>query len=191
MNKQLEFLTPKQVSELLMVSPITVRQWAQKDLLKAELTAGGHRRFFRHEVERFARERGLTFNLQRPDKLKILVVDDDEHLLNYLVELFKRFPEIGAVEVAQSGFEAGIKISSFEPHLVLLDLIMPKLDGFEVCQQLKKSPMTRAIRVIAMTGNYSEKNVEKIMSCGAEACLSKPFKSKELLKLIGINKDGG
>ncbi len=54
------YLTPNEVATLFMVSPITVRQWAQKGLLKAEVTVGGHRRFLRGEVERFARDHGLA-----------------------------------------------------------------------------------------------------------------------------------
>ena len=188
MKKLLEYLTPKQVAELLMVSPITVRQWAQKGLLKAEITAGGHRRFFRHEIDRFARERGLTFNTQSSNKLKILVVDDDKLLTEYLIEILECYPEVDEVDAAHDGFDAGIKIISFKPDVVFLDLIMPNLDGFNVCQKLKEVPSTRAIRVIAMTGSYSEENVQRIIAYGAETCLEKPLTNKEILTALGFDK---
>lgn len=189
MHKPTDFLTPKEVAELLMVSPITVRQWSKKGLLKAELTAGKHRRYFRHEVERFARENGLTFKPRDADKLKILIVDDDVQLTKYLTELLDWYPEVGAIEIAHNGFEAGIKVNAFEPHVVLLDLMMPDLDGFSVCKLLKENPNTRAIRVVAMTGNHSQENIQRITQYGAETCFAKPIDEEQLLTHLGLSKN--
>ncbi|MCK5092197.1 MAG: response regulator, partial [Gammaproteobacteria bacterium] len=74
------------------------------------------------------------------------------------------------------------------PNIVLLDLMMPGLDGFEVCRQLKDNPATSAIRVIAMTGYRTEENVKRIIEAGAEECLVKPIEQDSLLELIGINQ---
>ena len=171
-----------------MVSPVTVRQWAQKGWLKAELTAGGHRRFLIAEVKRFARERGLTLQLPDDDqRQRILIVDDNEKLAGYLVELFHHLPDAPEVEVAYDGFEAGGKVEAFQPHIVLLDLMMPGLDGFTVCKRLKQDPTTRAIRIIAMTGYASPENIQHILEAGAEACLVKPFEKQDLLDALGIS----
>lgn len=184
------YFTPTEVADRLMVSPITVRQWAQKKLLKAETTPGGHRRFLRHDVERFARERGLT--LQPPDdgSLRILVVDDDRLMAESLSELFKAASEDVEVEVAYDGFDAGRKVLLFEPHVVLLDLVMEGMDGFEVCARLKSDPATKAVRVIAMTGCQTLENSQRIFDAGAEACLSKPFDPDEMLLAVGIQSAG-
>ena len=182
------YLTPNQVAELLMVSPTAVRQWAEKGDLNALTTPGGHRRFLPAEVESFARKRGLTLNLGNTGALRILIVDDDEQLARYLVELLNRFKEEIATETAGDGFAAGLKIHEFEPHIVLLDLMMPGLDGFEVCRQIKDNPATSAIRVIAMTGYRTEENVKRIIEAGAEECLEKPLNQDLLLELIGINQ---
>jgi len=67
---------------------------------------------------------------------------------------------------------------------------MPDLDGFAVCRQIKNSPDTSSIRIIAMTGEHTEENVQEIIASGAESCLAKPFKSKALfdaIKLTGKN----
>lgn len=186
MNKS--YLTPNQVAELLMVSPTAVRQWAEKGDLNALTTPGGHRRFLPGEVERFARKRGLTLNLTNTGALRILIVDDDEQLSRYLVDLLNGFEEEIVTEIANDGFTAGLKVREFEPHVVLLDLMMPGLDGFEVCKQLKGNPTTSAIRVIAMTGYHTEENVKRIIEAGAEECLAKPLDQDLLLKLIGINQ---
>lgn len=182
------YLTPNQVAELLMVSPTAVRQWAKKGALNALTTPGGHRRFLPADVERFARNKGLTLNLNRSGALRILIVDDDQQLSGFLVDLFNEYEEEIVTDTSNDGFLTGLKVSEFKPDIVLLDLMMPGLDGFEVCKQLKSSPTTSAIRVIAMTGYHSEENVKKITAAGAEGCLEKPIDQDALSKLIGINQ---
>lgn len=184
-HKQKPYLTPTEVASLLMVSPITVRQWAAKGLLKAELTLGGHRRFMRHEIERFARDNGL--NLQRKaanDGLRLLIVDDDAQLVKLVSEMLEDREDL-TIETAVDGFDAGIKVQQFEPDVMLIDLMMPGLDGFEVCRRLKADPLTRGIRVIAMTGFPSPENTGRALEAGAERCLAKPFDLRAIDELFG------
>jgi len=169
-----------------MVSPTAVRQWAEKGDLCALTTPGGHRRFLHDEVERFAREKGLTLNMGKGGALRVLIVDDDEQLMRYLVKLLEGFPEQIVVETANDGFVAGLKIQEFKPNIILLDLMMPGLNGFEVCHMLKVGPNTKAIRVIAMTGYATAENIENILSAGAEVCLPKPIDEQKLLKHLGL-----
>ena len=181
-----DMLTPQQVAELLLVAPVTVRQWAQRGELKALVTPGGHRRFRLDEVERFGRQRGLT--LQFPDKVRrVLVVDDDPQLSGYLVELLGGLSEPIETEVARDGFDAGRKVLTFRPDIVLLDLMMAGLDGFEVCRRLKQDAATSAVRIIAMTGYPSPGNIERISAAGAEACLAKPISVRAFLDAIGLH----
>jgi excisionase family DNA binding protein len=180
------YLTPNQVAELLMVSPTAVRQWAEKGDLNALTTPGGHRRFLPGEVERFARERGVTLNLVDAGAIRVLIVDDDEQLSRYLVDLLSGFKEQVVTEIAIDGFAAGFKVREFDPHVVLLDLMMPGIDGFEVCRQLKS---ISTARVIAMTGYHTKENVKRIIEAGAEECLTKPFDLDILMGLIGLNKE--
>lgn len=183
-------LTPHQVAELLMVSPVTVRHWAQKGELKALSTPGGHRRFARDEVERFARQYGLALAPHISPGLRVLVVDDEPQLRQYLRELLEPLDDVTAVEVAADGFEAGHKVHKFRPNLILLDLMMPGLDGFEVCRMLKDDPETKTIRIVAMTGFLTAENVARIRQAGAEGCIPKPFEPRELFKLAGIRVAG-
>ena len=180
------FLTPNEVAELLMVSPVTVRQWAQKGYLKAESTPGGHRRFLRQEIERFAREHELSLQQPHRDELRILVVDDDRLVAEALVEALREFSVVTA-ESAYDGFEAGRKMLTFQPHIVLLDLLMPELNGFDVCERIKKDPTTRTVRIIAMTAYPSQQNIDRILHAGAEACLKKPIDINKLSEMIGIS----
>lgn len=186
-NHDEPYLTPGQVAKLLMVSPAAVRLWAEKGEIKALTTPGGHRRFLPSEVERFSKERGLVAIKKHKVKLSVLIVDDDIQFTNYLTKLLNKFSEKVEVEVANDGFGAGLKVREQEPDIVLLDLMMPGLDGFTVCQRIKSNSITSEIRVIAMTGYPSAENVEKILSSGAEICLSKPIDKNELLQLLGLD----
>ncbi len=178
------YMTPNEVAELLMVSPVTVRQWAQKGWLKAVTTAGGHRRFMCEDVTAFARERGMTSESDSP--LHVLVVDDNRSFARYLADLLGTLPEPVDVATAHDGFDAGRKIHLFTPDIVLLDLKMPGLDGFAVCQQIKEDANTCDIKVIAMTGYFTPENESKVLAAGADACLSKPFDKKILFEAMGV-----
>ena len=181
-----EWLTPNEVAELLLVSPVTVRQWAQKGKLAARTTAGGHRRFSMDAVRRFAIEEGMASRPNDSWPRSILVVDDDNHLNRFLVELFKSRDDGALVETASNGFEAGSKIQQVMPDVVLLDIMMPGMDGFQVCENLKADVDTMHIKVIAMSGFHSEENEQRVMKAGADKFLKKPFSNREVLVACGF-----
>ncbi len=181
-----EWLTPNEVAELLLVSPVTVRQWAQKGMLEARTTPGGHRRFSMDVVRQFAVREGMASRLRGKGNRSILVVDDDEQLNRFLVELIKSKDCGALVESAFDGFEAGTKVQQVKPDLVLLDLMMPGLDGFQVCERLKSDVDTMHIQVIAMSGFYSQENEGKVMQAGADCFLKKPFTNSEVLEACGF-----
>ena len=187
-KKNKGYLTPQEVADLLMVSPITVRQWAQKGWLQAQTTPGGHRRFLQRHVEAFARERGLTLHSVDDGALRVLVVDDDEQFAGFLVEAITSVDAGVSVEVAASGFEAGQMIRTFAPQVVLLDLMMPGMDGFAVCRQIKDDPATKSIDIIAITGFYTPENAERIVQAGAKVCIGKPVNVDLLMREIGVNR---
>ncbi len=173
---------------MLMVSPATLRAWAAKGWLVAQLTVGGHRRFLRRDLEDFAARRGLRLlapsaQVQRIP-LRVLVVDDDPSFSHFLRELLQL--QGFSVALAGDGFAAGRQVESFKPDVLLLDIKMPGLNGFDVCQAIKINPITRHIRIIAVTGYASAENSHLILAAGAEACLAKPFQSRELLALLGV-----
>ncbi len=169
-----EFLTPAEVAQLLGVAPVTVRAWASKGLCADRITPGGHRRFARHEVERFARERGIPFaSGPAPTVPRTLVVDDDPHIQRLLCEfLAERGVETA---IAVDGFEAGFQVATFHPNLVLLDVKMPGMDGLEVCRRIKADPATRATRVVFLSGYLSAEGREAMRVAGADLCIEKPL----------------
>jgi CheY-like chemotaxis protein len=119
----------------------------------------------------------------------VLIVDDDEQIRQYLTTLLAKEAPTVATAVAENGFEAGLKVKSFQPNVVLLDLMMPELNGFQVCTMLKNDPTTKHIRVVAMTGYPSPENVQRILAAGAQACLTKPLDVPALMTALGIGAE--
>ena len=185
--KRKQYYKTSEVAQMLMVSTITIRQWENKGKLKAVMTLGGHRRFLHSDIEKFARKNNLSLQFSDEGMLRVLVVDDDEQLGNYLFDLLQGLPTEIEVKVARDGFAAGGLVYSFSPHIVLLDLMMSGLDGFQVCKEIKQEHGMRNIRVIAMTGFHSEENIKKIISQGVETCLKKPFEPEQLYDAMGID----
>ena len=181
------YLAPNEVADLLMVSPVTVRQWAQKGMLDAMLTAGGHRRFTMEEVERFAKERGLTLFRPENEALRILIVDDNAEFVSTLKDVLNNIDGDIKVDTAKDGFSAGSKIHSFNPDIILMDIRMPGLDGIEVCRFIKETPSARSIRVIGMTGFPGNGTIEAVIAAGAEKCLTKPFGASELMDALNLS----
>ncbi|MDD5387941.1 MAG: response regulator [Gallionellaceae bacterium] len=179
------YLTPNEAAALLMVAPATLRVWADKGLLKAHTTAGGHRRFLREDVDNFQRERDQINPHSAGECLRILIVDDETSLTRYLTALLK---DIAGTHTATAGdgFSAGHLVHTFHPDVVLLDLMMDGLDGFQVCRQIKSDASTRHIRVIAITGYPTTENIERILAAGAETCLPKPLDEAKLLALLEL-----
>ena len=188
-NQQYEYLTPRQVADCLKISPVTVRHWAVSGKLKFVTTPGGHRRFSYADIEQFAQERGIRLSWDDAGTLRVLIVDDNVELSGYLVEVLKGAELDLMVEVAHDGYAAGEQVHLFKPDIVLLDLMMPGMNGFDTCRRIKQNVATRHIRVIAMTGFPTEENIERIMNAGAEQCLAKPIRAFTLLQTMGIDAE--
>jgi len=181
------YLTPKEVAELLMVSTAAVRLWTENSDLKASVTAGGHRRFKMKDVKQFAIKNNIQLNASRSNTPKILIVDDESDFAHFLKILLTIEIKNSDVEISLDGFDAANKLRDFSPSIVLLDLKMPGLNGFEICQHIKQSPLYKHIRVIAMSGDANSKDIDKVKSVGAETCLSKPIDVPVLLTALALN----
>ena len=183
-KQETKYLTPTAVAQMLLVSPVTVRQWAQKGMLPATTTAGGHRRFARADVEQFAAERNMVLAEQATS---VLVVDDDQQLNSYLVALLQVSVEGIEVYSAADGFAAGRMVAQHRPSVVVLDIMMPGMDGVQVCRSIKDDIHSAHAHVVAMTGHYTTTLEERVLAAGASVLLKKPFDSNELLTHCGFS----
>lgn len=182
------FLTPNEAAELLLVSPVTIRQWAQKGELPARVTPGGHRRFDVDDLVSFAKSKGIDIKdtVQAQKAIKVLIVDDDIQILNLLGELISIKFEDSLIEKASNGFEAGHKLAEFRPHVVILDIMVPGINGVSVCKNIRSNPNMKSTKVIAVTGFYTKENVSAMLDAGANACLPKPIVFDELVEAMKI-----
>ena len=115
---------------------------------------------------------------------RIVVVDDDPTVADVVGRYLVR--DGHTVECVHDGHEALRRIAEQQPDLVVLDLMLPGIDGLEVCRRLRERPTLNHVRIVAMTGFPSSENIERIMAAGADACLSKPLDSERLLEELGL-----
>lgn len=113
---------------------------------------------------------------------KILVADDEPNIVISLEYLFKR--EGYTVLLARDGQEALDMIASEKPDLVLLDVMMPKKTGFEVCQAVRANEALQATKILMLTAKGRDTDISKGLALGADAYMTKPFATRELVQKV-------
>ena len=113
---------------------------------------------------------------------RILIVDDEPNIVISLEYMLKK--EGFEIAVATDGEAALLQASAFAPNLILLDVMMPKKSGFEVCQALRADSAMAAVKIIMLTAKGRESEVAKGLALGADAYITKPFSTKELVLQI-------
>ena len=124
------------------------------------------------EVERFQKTHGFGAGIGEP--LRVLVVDDQRDVADVIAASLSPFHPRARMETAANGFEGLLKVGTFRPDILLLDLSMPGVDGFEVCRQIKRDPVIRDTKVVVMTARSRDAD-PLAMEAGADGVLSKPF----------------
>jgi len=173
------------VASMLEVDPGSVANWIDSGLLKAHRTPGGHRRVAVADLLDFLREHEMPVPVQLETKPTRVVVVDDEPAMTQMISkaIRAQHPDFEVAE-AHDGFRAGAIVATLKPDVVILDLRMPGMDGFEVCQMIKSQEATRRATVIAVTAYPSEESNQRILSCGAKTCLPKPLDLDELVSEV-------
>lgn len=185
--KDKRVFTTFETAKICQVSPLSIINWVNAGRLAAFRTPGGHRRIRREDLLRFMRDSGIPI----PDELRegsgrprVLVVDDDGAIRESLAEYLTTRARPYEVLTARDGFEAGRLVATFRPNVVVLDLRMPGMDGFQVCRTIKADPETSATAVIAMTGYHNAETEARILECGAKRCFAKPVPPADLAAAI-------
>ena len=187
----MDVFTVNQAAEYCRVSPQTIVNWINDGKLAAYKTAGGHRRIKMDDLDAFLKEHDMpAFDLaseqkEEPDGRKtILVVDDDPVIVETITASLEEDEHDYIVISAKDGFEAGIQVTHFKPDLLILDIMMPDIDGYEVCRRIKTSEITKGTKVIVLSGYLDEENYRKMREYGADKCFSKPLPLNELKEEI-------
>jgi len=179
------------VAEMLHVDPGSVANWIDQKLLKAHRTPGGHRRVAAEDLLTFLREHQMPIppEMNTPPT-RVLVVDDEPAVAKLVARAIRNAHADFEVVEANDGFRAGTVVATLRPDVVILDLRMPGMDGFEVCKLIQAHDRTKHAQIIAMTAYPSPENEARILECGARCCLPKPLDFDLLLKEIDASITG-
>ncbi|HDY89142.1 MAG TPA: response regulator [bacterium] len=186
-----EILTLPQAAKYCAISRWTLRNFVKSGDLKASHTPGGHWRILKSDLESFIYEKGMyPLVHNRSSSRKILIVDDDPLSQDLLTKMLSK--DGYKTEIAADGFDAGFKIKDFKPGLIILDLIMPGMDGFELCTRVKENSETSHMKILAITGYDTKENRDRVMKAGADGYLAKPLAMDTLLQYVGrlLNRKG-
>ena len=198
-----QLLKISEIAERAGVMNSTIRHYSDLGLLRvAAYTDGGHRLYALDEcLERISKiqmfsKRGMTLpeiknEFEGKVKVKkVLVVDDEQESVDVITEFLKlKFPQWD-IRFSMDGFTAGRMLSEFYPDLVILDLMLPGVDGFQICKQIRSDSTLAGVKVLAITGYDTAEMKQKISDCGANDYLAKPMEIDVLLekakKLLGV-----
>ena len=186
--------TTHEVARLLGVTPITVIRWIENGKFKCYTTVGGHRRIDHEELAQFAQAYNLPWQgdeeLKKRKAYVVLAVDDEPDMLMVIKDILASVPGIQLIRAANA-FTAGAKMVEERPDLILLDFLMPELDGFEFCRFVRQDPRFSEIPIIAVTGLTAADETSRILESGANDVLSKPFSAENLIEKIEQFRKGG
>ncbi len=168
-------------AQMCGVSRATMWNWVKSGKVDAFVTPGGHSRIRREEMDRLLEANGFARD-EKPVQKRILIVDDDPAVRKVIGLRLDR--EGYRVTTAENGFEAGIMVSQQRPDLVLLDLFMEGIDGFEVCRTIKSDDNLKPIKVLAISGVNDDEIEQRILAEGADGFLSKQARFETVLSRI-------
>ena len=178
-------LTTGEAGKYCYVTHVTIIEWIKQGKLKAYRTPGGRYRIQPNDLVEFLNRYEMPVPEELQSETRILVIDDEPSVVQFIIDALQN----GNYEFASAlnGYEAAKQIIEFKPHVVILDIRMPGVDGIQICKDIKNELETKDIRILAITGFVScetlaeYEEVEEILRCGAEHCLFKPFRVDELM----------
>lgn len=169
------WMTTGEVARYLSVTIMTVNRWIQAGKLPFIRTPGGRYRIPRAEFLAMVQKGSVPVAGARPT-LKVMVVDDEPANRDLIREFLGGIEGLSIqVEVAVDGLAAADRIPDFAPHLLFVDLMMPRMTGFELCGFIRGHPKTRNARIVIVTGYGNAENLSAVQKCGAHRVLQKPF----------------
>lgn len=178
--------TTGQIAVFCHVTHRAVLKWVASGKLKAYRTPGKHSRVNLEDLIAFLHAYDMPVPQELGDTLKhkkILIVDDDRGIVHAL-QRFLLLDNAYEVAVAYDGFEAGRKFEAFKPHLIILDIMMPGIDGYQVCEQIRKNPLYKPVKILVVSGLNEPVEIERIMTLGANDFMPKPFSHDGLKEKI-------
>ena len=141
------------------------------------------RRIPRQNLIKFMKDNNIPLDSMESGKRKVLIVDDDAEIVELLEEVLERDGRF-EVKTASSGYEAGMATQRFRPELILLDYMLPDVNGNVVCQTIRSNPEFENIKIIIVSGVVKQDEISQLLKSGAEDFIRKPFNISELTDKI-------
>jgi excisionase family DNA binding protein len=184
MDKMKDLFTTGEAAEICRVSQQTIIRCFDAGRLEGFRVPGSRfRRIPRQNLVRFMKENNIPLDAIESGKRKILIVDDDAEIVELLEDVLERDGRF-EVKTASSGYEAGMATEKFRPELILLDYMLPDVNGNVVCQTIRKNPEFENIKIIIVSGVVKQDEINQLIKSGAEDFIRKPFNITELTDKI-------
>jgi len=174
--------TTGEAAKICKVSQQTIIRCFDNGQLKGFRVPGSRfRRIPREHLFRFMKDNGIPTDALESGKRKVLLVDDEADL----VELMKSaLEEDGRFEIrsAGNGFDAGMMVKEYRPDIIVLDLMLPDINGREVCHRVRADSSLENVRILCISGMVEDDKIQELRLSGADDFLQKPFEMEALLK---------
>lgn len=174
--------TTGEAAKICKVSQQTIIRCFDNGTLKGFRVPGSRfRRIPRDQLFAFMKDNGIPTDALESGKRKVLIVDDDVELVELMVDVFERDGRFD-VRSANNGFDAGMLVKEFRPDLVVLDVMLPDINGKEVCQRVRSDGNLEAVKIICISGMVEQDKIAELRVAGANDFLNKPFPIEKLLE---------
>lgn len=181
-----QVFTTGEAAELCKVSQQTIIRCFDAGRLTGFRVPGSKfRRIPRAELLRFMRENDIPTGQIESDHRRVLVVDDDEAILELYRDAFGRDPRF-EISTAASGYDAGLLTERFRPHVILLDYMLPDINGNIVCQRIRANPATSHVKIILVSGVVNRDEIDALIKAGADEFVQKPFNIEKLIARVAV-----
>lgn len=176
--------TTGEAAKICKVSQQTIIRCFDSGQLKGFRVPGSRfRRIPRDQLYAFMRDNGIPTDALDSGKRKILVVDDDEQLVELIVDALERD---GRFEIRQvnNGFGAGMLVKEYRPDLIILDVMLPDINGKEVCHRVRSDSSMDEVKIICISGMVEPDRIDELRQAGANDFMKKPFEIDALLERV-------
>jgi len=174
--------TTGEAAKICKVSQQTIIRCFDSGQLKGFRVPGSRfRRIPREQLYMFMRDNGIPTDALESGKRKILIVDDDEELVELISDVLDRDGRF-ETRSANNGFDAGMMVKEYRPDLIVLDVMLPDINGKEVCQRVRNDKTMNDVRIICISGMVEEDKVGELRAAGANDFMHKPFEVEQLVE---------
>lgn len=176
--------TTGEAAKICKVSQQTIIRCFDSGQLRGFRVPGSRfRRIPRESLYAFMKENKIPTDALESGKRKVLVVDDDKDLVELLVDVLERDGRFETRSV-NNGFDAGLMAYEYRPDLIILDVMLPDINGKEVCVRVRGNNSLQAVKIICVSGIVEEDKIEELRRAGANEFLAKPFETEKLIETI-------